>query len=761
LDHALWALEGGADAVYVGFQKFSARSHANNLSLDDMAALAAAAHAKGARVYCAMNIIVDADETAEAVGLAWELYWRGVSALIIQDLGLALALKRLGPPLKLHASTQAAVHNPGGVAALKAMGFSRVVLAREMTMAEIGQVIRADPLTEYEVFVHGALCYAVSGNCMASGMMIGRSANRGDCGQICRTQFKLDYLIPGPKRRESPHEAGLPEGIHAPPGEKTWKSGTLGTFASMNDLELGARIRELASLGVCSFKIEGRMKPPAYSFNTARAYKAFLKGGNDAEAWSWLDEARVSYGRLPSVGWFDGHKALAQTNPFWAGSLGTPLGVVTGGQGNKIQIAAKAQEKTLRTLARGDGVMVIGTSGQVFRGALAEIAEFAGRTAELHLATEVKFAPQNGTLWLLSRHDGKLPVKKPAKLWRHALAMSAKVIKENTGVQITLSTPEWGGFALTEVVEALPARGSVRLETVLEDIFKASDSTFIPRDFSVDNQAGDLFIPPKLLKNLRRNWYALVEEKARTFVKKIPEMVKAQAADLGSRAVGAKPPRATLSPLTGVNKLVGFVIEWENLTSKDLAPTPWGLALPLAPFTPDETSYLGRFRDFLVRLKAEVPGTPVFPGLSNPCHLTWVRALRLEGFSLPSWFVDWGFHTANPWTPVQLAQSLPGLSFAVPWLEAVGSPDPSYFPPLFTSRACLLRNSFGAASPTPGAFDSREWIQARLDGKKLERPAQGPRCPDGCAGHFSARLLQGQKAFRVEARDCINYLVME
>ena len=318
LDHALWALEGGADAVYVGFQKFSARSHANNLSLDDIAALTAVAKSRSARVYCAVNIILGESEIGEAVSLAWELHFRGVDALIVQDLGLALALSRHGPPLDLHASTQTAVHDIGGVVALQSMGFRRVVLARELTMVEIGSIVAANPTMEYEVFVHGALCYAVSGNCMASGMMIGRSANRGDCGQICRTNFELDYLIPGPRRRESPHEEGLPEGTHSPPGEVTWKGGVVGAFASMNDLELGARIRELRKLGVQSFKIEGRMKPPAYSFNTARAYRAFLDG-RDAEGWEWLDEARMRYGRLPSAGWFDGHKALSQTNPAWAG----------------------------------------------------------------------------------------------------------------------------------------------------------------------------------------------------------------------------------------------------------------------------------------------------------------------------------------------------------------------------------------------------------------------------------------------------------
>jgi putative protease len=771
LDHALWALEGGANAVYVGFQKFSARSHADNLTLDDMSALTSVARSKGARVFCAVNIILDPSEIAEAVALSWQLHFRGVDALIVQDLGLALALTRHGPPLDLHASTQAAVHNPGGVQALKAMGFCRVVLARELTMAEIAEIVASDPDMEYEVFVHGALCYAVSGNCMASGMMIGRSANRGDCGQICRTKFELDYLIPGPRRRESPHEEGLPEGIHAPPGEETWKHGNLGAFASMNDLESGARIRELRSVGVRSFKIEGRMKPPAYSYNTAKAYRAFLDGRDD-EGWACLDEARVRYGRLPSAGWFDGHKALSQTNPGWAGTLGMPLGEIVGGSERTVHLATQSRDKVFQGLSRGDGVLLLGrTPGQVFRGALDGPASVKGGQAEVSLADKIGFDPRQGTLWLVSRHDGKLPVKRTGKTWRHPVPLT--IVLENAegderSARLTLETSALGGISLSQILPSELAQGDRGIEASLDSIFRASDSPFGLGELVIDNHAGPLFVQPRLLKELRRAWYALVEQKAAAFVASVPSAVKTAAALLAAAhpQVGRAPARASLSPLVGVNKLTGFITEWESLRGDQLAVTPWGLALPLAPFTPNEESYFGRLRDFLVRLKDE-GGGPVFPGLSNPCHLTWMRRLRDEGLALDAWFADWGFHTANAWTPAQLDASLPGLAFAVHWVEDEKTEDHSYFPPLFTSRACMLRNSFGSALPsaTPTvndhAFDSREWIQARLAGRQTVRPAQGPRCPDGCAGHFSARLTQGKRAFRVEARDCINYLIEE
>jgi hypothetical protein len=333
--------------------------------------------------------------------------------------------------------------------------------------------------------------------------------------------------------------------------------------------------------------------------------------------------------------------------------------------------------------------------------------------------------------------------------------------------RFTVTSVNLGGLSFTADVAADDARGEGRLEAALDEVFRASDSAFCPGSLTIAG-AGALFVQPRLLKELRRSWYALVEKKADEFVASVPGAVLAAGRALAGEnpQIARAPARLGLSPLQGVNKLTGFITEWESLTAAQLASTPWGLALPLAPFTPNEESYFARLRDFLVRSKDE-GGPRFFLGLSNPCHLTWLGRLRADGIALESWFVDWGFHSANPWTPAQLALAQPGLAFAVHWLEDPEAPDRSYFPPLFTSRACMLRNSFGAplpsVTPTPGdqAFDSREWIQARLAGRAAVRPAEGPRCPAGCAGHFSARLVQGKRSFRVEARDCINYLIEE
>ena len=181
------AVRCGADAVYLGLSRFSARAAAQNFTPDELAQAVSYAHARGVDVHLALNTLLRADELDEAVaaaGLAGEI---GVDALIVQDLGLVRRLRAAMPAMPLHASTQLSCHTPAGVDLLREMGFSRVVLAREMTREEIAACVGRG--CEIEVFVHGALCMSVSGQCYLSAMLGGRSGNRGRCAQPCRLPF--------------------------------------------------------------------------------------------------------------------------------------------------------------------------------------------------------------------------------------------------------------------------------------------------------------------------------------------------------------------------------------------------------------------------------------------------------------------------------------------------------------------------------------------------------------------------------------------
>ena len=230
-DSVVAAVRSGADAIYVGAKDFSARASAKNFSIKELSDTVKYCHRSGVLVYLALNTLVFDDEMDDALSLVKEAAKCDIDAVITQDIGLAMAIKKAVPTLKLHASTQMSVHSLKGAQALKELGFSRVVLAREMTKDEI-KYIADNCDIELEVFVHGALCMCVSGQCYMSAALGGRSANRGMCAQPCRLPFSSDS-----------------SNTHA---------------LSLKDNSIIDYISELEAIGVTSAKIEGRMKRPEY-----------------------------------------------------------------------------------------------------------------------------------------------------------------------------------------------------------------------------------------------------------------------------------------------------------------------------------------------------------------------------------------------------------------------------------------------------------------------------------------------------------------
>ena len=253
-DAMVAAVRAGADAVYLGVGAFNARRNAHNFSLessDDAACSLQDAvsfcHMRGVKVHLTLNTLVRDRELSAAVQIAEQACACGVDALIVQDRGLARCLHAAAPTMPLHASTQLSCHTPEGVRLLRDVGFSRVVLAREMSHEEIAAC--ADLGCELEVFVHGALCMSVSGQCELSAMLGGRSGNRGLCAQPCRLPFAVGHR---PKEGES--------------------------ALSLKDQSLYGHIEELKALGVASLKIEGRMKRPEYVAAATAVFRRLLDG---------------------------------------------------------------------------------------------------------------------------------------------------------------------------------------------------------------------------------------------------------------------------------------------------------------------------------------------------------------------------------------------------------------------------------------------------------------------------------------------------
>ena len=265
------AIEGGADAVYLGGTTFNARMNAHNFGGDALRSAVLRAHSYGVKVYLTLNTLVGDREIPAALAAAEEAANAGVDALIVADLGVAAALHRTFPTLELHASTQMSSHNSLSAEKLKKIGFSRIVIARETPATDLFETVKNSPL-EIEMFIHGALCVSHSGQCLFSSLVGGRSGNRGECAQPCRLPFAA-------KKGENPYPL------------------------SLKDLSLAAHVPALIEGGVASLKIEGRMKAPEYVRDTARIWRRLL----DERRAATPDEIRELASIFSRGGFTDGY----------------------------------------------------------------------------------------------------------------------------------------------------------------------------------------------------------------------------------------------------------------------------------------------------------------------------------------------------------------------------------------------------------------------------------------------------------------------
>ena len=278
------AIEGGADAIYVGGASFNARINAKNFSREELAQAIKLAHAYGVKVYQTVNIMVRDREMGELLRAAECSAEDGIDAFIVSDLGAARALRMALPEIPLHASTQMSVHNSMGARLLADHGFTRVVPARELSHKDIVSLVNESPL-EVEIFIHGALCVSHSGQCLFSSLVGGRSGNRGLCAQPCRLPFGCD---------------GRQNGSQYP--------------LSLKDLSLAPHVREIIDSGVASLKIEGRMKSADYVFGVSRIWRRLLDEGRNATP----DEMAELSGIFSRGGFTDGYF----TNRIGRGMLG-------------------------------------------------------------------------------------------------------------------------------------------------------------------------------------------------------------------------------------------------------------------------------------------------------------------------------------------------------------------------------------------------------------------------------------------------------
>lgn len=477
------AIDHGADAVYIGAAKFGARASAGN-SLDDIRELCLYAHQFGVRVYVTVNTIVYEDELEDTRALLRALTEMRVDALLVQDMAvLDLLPKDLKPLPALHASTQTDNRTAEKVAWLHGLGFERVVLARELSLAEIKTIHQTVPDVQLEGFVHGALCVSYSGVCYASQYCFQRSANRGACAQFCRMKFDLIDA----QGREIEHQRHL---------------------LSLKDLCQIDHLEEMADAGICSFKIEGRLKDVEYVKNVVSAYSKRLnriieKCGDDYRRASL---GRVTYYFEPDLkktfnrGYTDYFLHRRQPyiySPDTPKALGEYVGKVKEIRRGSFNVAGTA------SFANGDGLCFINDEH--------ELEGFRINRAE------------GNRLFPLRMPDNLRP---GAALYRNRDEAFTKLLKGKTAerkipITLTLSVTE-NGFALSATGQGIKPTCQV-LETdkqkamkpqrdnILRQLGKLGDTPYMADVIELEGQADAYFIPSSALATLRRDVVQAIE----------------------------------------------------------------------------------------------------------------------------------------------------------------------------------------------------------------------------------------------------------
>lgn len=466
------ALYYGADAVYLGLKHFSARATAANFSAENLNEFVEYAHFLKRKVFVAVNTLLQENELDELIKTLDICAKYKVDALIIQDLGVAKVVREIYPELEMHASTQMAVHNKEGALALKKIGFSRVVLARELTLNEIKE-IAAIPNLETEAFIHGALCYSYSGLCMFSSLETGKSANRGKCLYPCRTEF-------------------------------CGENGAKHCF-SMKDMALQG---DVLKMPVTSLKIEGRKKTALYVAAVTDYYRRILDGkGDDGQRAENIQQ-------IFSRPWTKLHlngKNKDVVDQYFVGHRGLKIGKVSAA--NKGYLSFKTNHK----IARYDGIQIdvegeekpFGFSLQLMRVKGQNTFEAQeGEMVDIKLPSQSPKLQKGQEIYLSSSSEVKMayPYSKP----KAGEFKNRPEIKVEITVEAEEVKAQAAGFANKVYGVFEKANNPEKIAETMHNVFaKTGENNFKLGEVCIDNPKG-LFVPVSLLNELRRGLYEKV-----------------------------------------------------------------------------------------------------------------------------------------------------------------------------------------------------------------------------------------------------------
>lgn len=517
------ALHYGADAVYLGLTKFSARAGAENFTPEELDEFTAYAHTLGRKVFVALNTVLTEAEARELPEIFAVLRRTRVDALIVQDLGVFYLAKKMLPGVELHASTQMAVHNAEGAKFLQRLGFKRVVLARELSLREIQAVAEAAPDLDLEVFVHGALCYSYSGQCLFSALEYGKSANRGRCVYPCRAEFAVEEENDNRGAREDRY--GLAGGC----------GGLRSHLFSMKDLALEEAVLKIPAL---SLKIEGRKKSPLYVAAVTNYYRHILDGRK--KDLKEAEDIRQIFSRPWCRFHFNG-KDKNVVDAHFVGHRGLLIGKVERVGRNRLGF------KTSHAVARYDGVQIDAAGDEkpfgfgvkaLFVNGKPAIEAAAGQYVELELPEEHSYLAAGAPVYLASSSavKGKYAYQKPkpgAYRNRAELAVRVEIGADEVravccGADGCVGTAEhiadgsagtaeriadgsagtnaerFAGVAAVMRGDFLPAKDAAKVEAAVREAFaKTGGTAFTVAALDIANPEAR-FVPVSVLNELRR-----------------------------------------------------------------------------------------------------------------------------------------------------------------------------------------------------------------------------------------------------------------
>lgn len=508
------AMEKGADAVYAGLKQFSARAKAKNFTNTQLERMVAYAHSLGRKVYVTLNTLVKESELSQLVDTLSALEAMQVDAIIIQDMAVARLARQFFPGLKLHASTQMTVHNTQGVLQLAELGFTRIVLARELHLDEISRIVAQSPIG-IECFVHGALCFSISGQCYFSSYLGGHSGNRGRCAQPCRRQYRY--------------------------------KGKEGYYFSTNDFSSIDMIPQMAAAGVESLKIEGRMKSAEYVASIVGAYRKVLDAGPEGFTTA-LGEAKElikqSFGRVPTKGFLASRNPPDIATPALRGATGRFLGEIKSVRGASIFFESRDR------LHIGDRIRIQPKSDMAGKGftirelfvdnrpvkAAAERSRVAVTSPFPAAVGDAVFKVSSETAFTMSenacikRLESVKRVQLPCDL-QFALEKRQLVIRaEVSGLLETVTLPLGGDE---------PPSSSDMGEIFRGQFSKSGDTPFILRNLTAKGFP-PIMIPPATLKELRRMFYLELE-------KRILPKIALERGERRAKALAALPARRAVT----------------------------------------------------------------------------------------------------------------------------------------------------------------------------------------------------------------------